>query len=305
MRLPLVYAAVLASVVAGFLVQPAVASEIIDRNATGIHLAVNAKGEALVTYTAAGKLKHVLVWGAVNAIAPTPSGKQVAFSLDYAGGYGKYHTDYWKTFGSSCPAYTGPTLAWFVTACTAPDGSYWALQAWQRALPDYGVTPSAAESVMELHLSHWKGPLPVLMIKTDWAYKKYDHMYGSFVYNGSGVYGFHATPSGQPQDTFGRNLYVDTFDSAYGSGWKRENSFLTHKTNGTFCYGFFPHGSHPAGNGTQYRATIVGPGVTPDVMWQGPAPGTYSATAEDAANLDQRTNFSDPSCTPQVAARAG
>ena len=33
-------------------------------------------------------------------------------------------------------------LAWFVTACQAADGSYWALQSWQRALPDYGVTPT-------------------------------------------------------------------------------------------------------------------------------------------------------------------
>src|SRR5215831_19267763 len=184
MRRSLVHAAVLTSVVAGVVAHPAAASEIIDRNATGIHLAVNAKGEALVTYTSAGKLKHVLAWGAINAAPPTPGGKQVAFSLDYAGGYGKYHTQYWQSFGSSCPAYTGPKLDWFVTACTAPDGSYWALQAWQRALPDYGLAPTPAQSVVELHLSHWKGPLPVLTIKTDWAYRKYDHLYGSFVYGG-------------------------------------------------------------------------------------------------------------------------
>jgi hypothetical protein len=241
----------------------------------------------------------------VNAVKPTPGGKQVAFSLDYAGGYGKYRRPYWQGFGSACGKYTGPPLAWMVAACTAPDGSYWALQAWQRALPDYGLSPSATESVTELHLSHWTGPLPVLTIKTDWAYKKYDHLFGSFTYAGSGVYGFHSTPSGQPLDTFGRNLYVDTLDSAYGSGWRRENSFLTHASNGTFCYGFFPHGAHPAGKGSEYRATIIGPGVTPDVMWQGPAPGTYDATAEDAANLDQRTNFADHACTPAVAARPG
>jgi hypothetical protein len=305
MRRPLVSAALFVSVVAGIVAHPAAASQILDRNATGIHLAVNAKGEALVTYTSAGKLKHVLVWGAINAAPPTPGGKQVAFSLDYAGGYGKYHTQYWQSFGSSCPAYTGPKLDWFVTACTAPDGSYWALQAWERGLPDYGVAPTPTQAVVELHLSHWKGPLPVLTIKTDWAYRKYDHFYGSFVYSGTGVYGFHATPAGVPLDTFGRNLYVDTLDSAYGTGWKRENSFLTHGPNGTFCYGFFPHGSHPSGKGTQYRATIVGPGVTPDVMWQGAPAGTYSATAEAASNLDQRTNFADPVCTPQVAARAG
>ena len=59
---------------------------------------MNAKGEALLTYTAGGKQKHVLAWGAVNAIAPTKARPQVAFKLDYAGGWGKYHSDYWKTF---------------------------------------------------------------------------------------------------------------------------------------------------------------------------------------------------------------
>ena len=49
--------------------------------------------------------------------------------------------NYDKTF--TCPKYTGPALAWSVAACTAPDGSYWAVQEWQRQLPDYGVTPTA------------------------------------------------------------------------------------------------------------------------------------------------------------------
>ncbi|MEA2443375.1 MAG: hypothetical protein QOJ12_667, partial [Thermoleophilales bacterium] len=46
------------------------ASQLIDRDATGTKLAVNAKGEALLTYRAAGKLKHILVWGAVDARHP-------------------------------------------------------------------------------------------------------------------------------------------------------------------------------------------------------------------------------------------
>ena len=84
----------------------------------------------------------MLAWGALNAIAPTKSRPQLAFKLDYAGGWGKYHTNYWKTFKNSCGAYTGPKLAWYVTGCTAADGSFWALQAWQRMLPNYGVAAS-------------------------------------------------------------------------------------------------------------------------------------------------------------------
>ena len=260
------------------------ASQLVDRNATGIKLAVNAKGEALVTYTAAGKLKHVLAWGAVNAIAPTTARAQVALKLDYAGGWGKYHSDYWKTFGAACAPYDGPALAWFVKACKAPDGSYWGLQAWQRDLPNYGVAPTPAQAVWELRLSHWTGDLPVLTITTDWAWHQWDHLFGTFTYLGQPVFGFKATAGGNPLDTFGRNIYIDTFNSVYGSGWKRENSFLTHTGSGVFCYSFNPHGAHPAGKGTQYRATVEGPGVTPDIMWQGTSPGPYDKAADATAN---------------------
>ena len=281
--------------VTGVVSSTAAASELIDRNATGVKLAVNAKGEALVTYRAAGKLKHVLASAAVNAIAPTQARKQVEFKLDYAGGWGQYRKEYWKTFGAKCGAYEGPALAWNVTACTAPDGSYWALQSWQRMLPNYGVAPNATSSVWELRLSHWTGDLPVLSISTDWAWHQWDHLYGTFIYGDSPVFGFKSKSSGEPLDTFGRNIYVDTFDSTYGAGWKRENSFLTHTGTGAFCYSFNPHGNRPAGKGTKYRATVEGPGVTPDVMWQGTSPGTYDRTADGVAN-DAITQLGDKQC---------
>ena len=109
-------------------------------------LAVNKKGEAMVTYTMAnGKLRHVLVWGAVNANLPSATTPQVRFKYDYAGGYGKYHNgNYWKTFvKSQCGTYDGPALPMMVVACKAPDGSYWALQSWQRELPHLGFAPVA------------------------------------------------------------------------------------------------------------------------------------------------------------------
>jgi len=260
------------------------ASQLIDRNARDVTLSVNAKGEALITYRDGGTLRRVLAWGAVNAIAPTKARKQVAFKLDYSGGWSTYRTHYWETFHGSCGAYDGPQLAWKVVACKAPDGSYWALQAWQRGLPNYGVAPNAFQSSWELRLSHWTGDTAVLDIQTDWAWHRWDHLFGTFTYDGSPVYGFKASSAGVPLDTFGRNVYVDTFDSAYGRGWKRENSFLTHSGDGVFCYSFNPHGSHPAGKGSEYRATVEGPGVTPDVMWQGTSPGSYNATADALAN---------------------
>src|SRR5205823_773058 len=97
--------------------------------------------------------------------------------------------------------------------------------------------------------------------------------------------------------TFGRNVYVDTFDSKYGQGWIRENSFLTHTHTGVFCYSFNPHGDRPAGNGLKYRATIEGPGVTPDVMWEGSSPGAFDQAADANAN-QQIATLGDKQCRP-------
>jgi hypothetical protein len=64
-----------------------------------------------------------------------------------------------------------------------------------------------------------------------------EHLFGTFTYGGNAVFGFRSTPAGAPLDTVGRNVYLDTFDSAYGPGWKRESSFLTHTGTAAFRYG--------------------------------------------------------------------
>jgi hypothetical protein len=277
-------------------VSPAYPSQLIDRNATAVQLVVDAKGEAMLNYTAGGKTKHVLAWGAVNAIPPNRTHKQTAFSLDYSGGWSRHHlTHYWERAPWTCLPYDGPALAWKVAACKAPDGSYWAVQAWQRVLPNFGAAPSAPQAVWELRLSHWTGATPVLTISVDWSYRKFVHLFGTYTYGGVPEYGFQSSETGQPLDTYGRNIYVDTFDSAYGAGWKRENSFLTHRPQGSFCYGFYAHGNRPAGAGTKYRATVIGPGVAPDVMWEGASPGAYDPAADGAAN-DQQRALGDPQC---------
>ena len=135
-------------------------------------------------------------------------------------------------------------------------------------------------------------------IRLDWSYGRYDHLYGSLTYGGTGVYGFRSTRVGVPLDTFGRNLYLDTLDSAYGAGWRRENSFLTHQNGGrgTFCYGFFPHGKRPEGKGKAYRVSVIGPGLVPDVVWQSESRGPFDRAADAAANQEQRSpDFADPS----------
>jgi len=288
----------LCAVAACSVAAPALASEsLTDFNATLRSLAVNTKGEALLTYTRSnGKVRHVLVWGAVNANAPLdPAVKQVRFKYDYAAGWGKYrNAKYWATFKNACTPYDGPELPYLVAACNAPDGSYWAVQAWQRSLPLLGFDPwKPSQTQFELHVSHWTGELPKLEVYTHWTYGgSWQGLFGRLTYLGNPVHGFGSTGDGNPRDRYGRNLYIDTFNSAYGPGWRRESGILAHKPNGTFCHSFVPQKPFPGypsqemrppAPGEQYRVTVMGPGVTPVIQWVGP--GLTSADRASAASV--------------------
>jgi hypothetical protein len=292
-----------AALLAAALASGAHASQLIDRNATDLTLQVNRSGMALLTYRSQGQLHHTLAWGAINARAPVKGEQQVKFQVDYSGGWGTFHRQVWKSFRNVCGPYSGPPLAWLVVACTMPDGSHWAVQSWQRNLPNVG-TPATSwlQSAWELHLSHWNTDLPVLDIHVDWAYRRYDHLWGRFTYLGQPVYGFRSSRTGVPLDGWGRLIYVDTYNSVYGPGWKRENSFLAHNPTGVFCYGFYPNqsdGGRPPGTGEYYRATAEGPGVTPVVFWQSKAPGPYDRELDQEANALQREFFgADRICKP-------
>ena len=166
---------------AGGCVVQASASQLIDRNATGLSLQLNASGEALLTYRAAGRLRHVLAWGAVNAMPPRAGVPQTKLRLDYSGGYEKYFKENpaaqklaaeyarirehprlsgepgrqgaaARTTGSR-PLLEDRVPRWLRhvrrardrlgrVTCKAADGCYWAIQEWQRELPDYGAAPT-------------------------------------------------------------------------------------------------------------------------------------------------------------------
>jgi hypothetical protein len=268
------------------------ASTIVARNATGVQLAVvDARGTAVVSFREGGVTRHLLASGATNADAK--------FKLDYAGVRRASKSI------KGCPLYDGPPLAWLTVACKAPDGSYWAVQTWQRLLPNQGYAPFVpAQAVWESHLSHWTGPLPELTVYLDWIDGgKYAHLFGRYTYLGKPVHGFVSTSAGIPLDPYGRNIYLDTRDSAYGKGWRRENAFLPHRPNGNFCYGFIARRSYydrttrPAGAGSNYRATAIGPGVAPDVFWTGAAPTAFDVAYEARMNrLSDQIAGGDPSC---------
>ena len=115
------------------------------------------------------------------------------------------------------------------------------------------------------------------------------------------MYGFGTTRYGAPTDGFGRLIYLDTFNSTYGPGWKRENSFVPHNPTGVFCYGFYSFDptkggyQHPPGQtarrgpgtGEKYRLTAGGPGVTPNVAVIVPGLHPYDKSNPNDASYQQ------------------
>jgi hypothetical protein len=250
------------------------ASQLIDRDATGVRLAVTRDGKtAVLTYRAHGRRWRVRAWGAINARFPNPPVPQVQFRIRRDG----------KPIRNWCRRYDGPRLANFVVACKAPDGSYWAVQRFRRRLPNLGFLPWLPEQhAWAYHLSHWTGPLAVLEGWSDWAWSgRFHHLFGRLTYRGRPVHGFRTNRYGSRLDKYGALVYVDTLGSVYGRGWRRENSFVTHRPTGTFCYTFrardpgtggyaappsWPRGRlRGPGNGKRYLLTVEGPGVTPDL----------------------------------------
>ena len=265
------------------------ASDLIGMNAQDITLKVRGS-RALVEFHERGVARHVLLWGAVDARTPESGLPQVRFQHDYSGGLKVEHRAVWKHFVDQCAPYDGPPLAYLVAACKAPDGTYWALQSWQRNLPHRGFDPwTDLQKSWELRVSHWSGPLAHLELYADWAFDGQAHdLFGRMTYGGVPVHGFHTTANGAPIDSYGRSLYIDTYGSAYGPGWKRETSIVFRKPSGAFCYSFWPthdvslpgRPARPEGHGSRYRISVVGPGVTPDVTAETRDLGPYDAAVE-------------------------
>jgi len=296
----------------------ALASTMVGAAATReARLRVNEDGVALVEYgTRGGGERHVLVWGAINAYAHATdaSSLQQAFHVDYSGGWkSRQDPGYWRTFENACASYDGPPLPLMVAACKAPDGTYWALQVWQRKLPMRGFPPwTAAQREHEVHVSHWSGVLPLLEIHRHWTYGRTKQgFFGQLTYGDEPVYGTRS-PSARISDRWARNIYIDTFNSDYGKGWRHDTAITTHSRSGGFCYTFVaqaPPKGYPSakangtGLGKKYRVTVMGPGVTPIVRWQGRKLASFDPDAQsDAANAFEQILGDDKHCAPERSA---
>ena len=155
-------------------------------------------------------------------------------------------------------------------------------------------------------MSHWSGAPAELDVYQDWVYSHHiEEVFGQFTYRGVGVRGFGTTHFGAPTDNYGRLLYLDTHNSPYGKGWRREEAFVTSGPPGIFCFGFFrrnpfvnghphppgtPHKRRGPAHGDQYRITAVGPGVTPDIAWHGLGLHRYDPNNANDVAMEQSMN---------------
>ena len=144
---------------------------------------------------------------------------------------------------NACRPTTAPISTGSSTACKAPDGSYWALQSWQIALPDLGFMPWLVQAERAGGFSCRTGPArspsstPTPTGSTAATSRRSS---GSFTYHGQGVHGFGTTDFGARPTATAAYVYLDTYNSVYGTGWRRENAFVTHKPTGNLLLRLLP-----------------------------------------------------------------
>ena len=130
------------------------------------------------------------------------------------------------------------------------------------------------------------------------------------------MHGFKTTRYGSRLDKYGRIVYLDTFSrgTAPAGGAKtpssrtsRRASSVTLPRRGTRSKGGYTHppgyhaGHRGPGNGQAYRMTIEGPGVTPDVKWEGKGLPRYNPSAPGHVEHERQMNaqldlFNDRLC---------
>ena len=177
-----------------------------------------------------------------------------------------------------------------------------AADAWRRAV-------AAAARASSSSTSHTgRGRSPLLEVSQNWTYSgRWQGLFGRLTYRGQPVFGFR-TPSATRREPYARFVYIDALNSVYGAGWRHDTANVTHVGDGAFCYSFVPQ-APPAGYpdrtprgpaiGDAHRVTVMGPGVTPDVQWEGRRSARYDRARDVAFNalFDQLVGPDDKVCT--------
>ena len=256
-----------------------------DLDVDFLSLKVNDRGEALVSYRRAdGARRDVLIWGAVNAHAPGPR----AAAGEVPDGLRRRPAE--ARLGV-CRLVPGPVPA---VRRPAPRHVRRRLQGARRLL--LGVAALAADRAdARLRPVPARAPgrrAPRLALDRPAARARGLAELDVRRPPAGAVRPSHLPRRGRARlpdsvwtrsDPYARFVYIDTFNSVYGPGWKRDTGIVTHLRNGAFCYSFVAQAPPPGypskeprgpGNGERHRVSVMGPGVTPvrAVGGQGPGP---------------------------------
>ena len=219
--------------------------------------------------------RHVLVWGAINA--RTPDSRPAAGPL-LARLHGRPAAAAARPSGSAsatpAAATTAPSSATSSPAARRRDGSYWALQRWQRNLPIRGLAAvDAWQRAYELRLSHWVGPLAqVESTRTGRSRRRAGHLRPHDI-RGKPVHGFHTPSTASRRDTYGRcrlhrhaRLGIRAgLEARRRQGAPSQERRLLLQLRPPGAAARLPDDRAPRGpgNGDRHRVTAMGPGVTP------------------------------------------
>jgi hypothetical protein len=134
-----------------------------------------------------------------------------------------------------------PALPWALVVRQGPDGSFYALQSWQRLV----------DGPVELRFSRWRGDPTKLTLHAVCCKWGGENIKGNASFHGKPIYGFKATRQGDPLDPYGRNVYLDSFRAGH---WQRMMGILAKRPAGQFSLWI-----RSVWAGTAYRGTISGP----------------------------------------------
>ena len=174
-------------------------SQLLDDNASGVKLAVNGKGEALVTYTANGQQKRVLAWDAVNAnppVARRQAGRVQARLLGRLRQVPRRRTGR-RSARRACRTTARRSRGRWPRARrrTARTGRSRRGSASSRTTASR-VRPRGRVGAAPLALDAARCPCSTITL--DRASSGSDHLFGTYTLDGKGIYGFGASTRRQP-----------------------------------------------------------------------------------------------------------
>ena len=250
----------------------------------------------MVTYSVRGRVTHLLAWGAVNArprpatLVEDPAGRVQARLLRRLEAPA---SSIWKHLQERVPRLRRARARVVRRpACKASNGSYWALQSWQTALPDLGFAPVAQASSGPGGCTSRTGrgcSRSSTSTRTGSTAAASRRSSASTPTRAQGVRGFGTTDVGRADRQLrpAAVTWTRTTRPTARAGCARTRSSRTGRpgcsatasTARNPCVGGYAHprcDPEPQASGrgpaSMYRITAAGPGVTPDVMWQGAWP---------------------------------